>query len=142
MTSSQQSHTLDSTIVQERERDTIVYAPADQSMIRALLECDSLGQVHLNRLLEYQSGERLKPPILEVKDNVLTAKATIDSMAIYIKLKERDTKSYRQSTSVQTKIVEVNHLTWWQQLWIKTGKILSVVAVGFILIKTLKNRIL
>ena len=52
----------DTVTVTEQVRDTVVVLERDQSMLRALLECDSVGQVQMRRLMEYQAGNRLKPP--------------------------------------------------------------------------------
>lgn len=93
-------------------------------MIRALLECDSLGQARTKELLEYKAGDRLHPPDLQLKDNVLTATATCDSLAIYMQLKDR----YEQHRSTQQVVqtVEVNRLNWWQKMWMRIGQALTV----------------
>ena len=144
VTQSTQTHTADSVLVVETIRDTIVKVQADSSLIRALIECDSAGRATIRRLLEYQAGERLKPPEISIdENNVLTAKAQVDSLAIYLHLKER----YEKNTSIHTQaaketvIVEVNRLTWWQKLWIRAGPPALILAV-FLIIKLFKPNIL
>lgn len=106
----------------EHVRDTVIVIESDESMIQALLECDSVGQVRMRELKEYQAGSRLPPPALHLKDNILTASASCDSLSIYLQLKDRYERhiSAHEQTSVQT--IEVNRLTWWQKMWMRVGQ--------------------
>lgn len=132
-----ENHKYDSVFITETLRDTVVEIAADSSTIKALIECDSLGQAHLKELISYKSGERLKPPEIRIKSNVLTAIAKIDSMSIYMQLKDRYKEHVK--TEVKTKIVEVNVLTWWQKYWIKSGKFCNVAALGILIIFIVKK---
>lgn len=130
--SSDKSTTADSVVIVERIRDTVVTVGADSSMMRALLECDSLGQVRLKELLDYRTGQRLQPPAIYIRDNVLTAAAKVDSTAIYMQLKDRlETRSTRHDQTT-TITVEVNKLTWWQTLWLTLGKLMTAFAALWI----------
>lgn len=133
---SSQTAATDTVTVTERVRDTVVVIERDQSMIRALLECDSLGQVQMRRLLEYQAGTRLKPPDIEVRDNVLTATAQADSMAIYLTLKDRIER--HASTRKELQVVEVNRLNTWQRTWMRIGQISAALLILFRVFKTRK----
>lgn len=115
----------DSIIVTERLRDTVVRIEADSSMIEALIECDSMGRAHLRELLDYRSGERLRPPKISIQDNILTASAEVDSMSIYLSLKDQLKEVYTGRQTDTTEYIEVNRLTWWQTLWVWAGKILT-----------------
>lgn len=137
MSGSERTRT-DSVHTVEILRDTIVSIEADSSLIRALIECDSLGQAHIRQLIEYKAGERLPPPSVSIKDNVLTATSKIDSLAIYMQLKDRYTESVKRETEVITKVVEVNHLTWWQTLWYRLGQIAAAVTAVVLTIKIIK----
>ncbi len=117
----------DSVVIRETVRDTVVMIQADSSLIRALVECDSLGQAHVRQLLEYQAGERLKPPQIVIRDNVLTATAEIDSLAIYMQLKDRYKEAVRREIVTVTQYVETNKLTWWQTLFHRLGIITALV---------------
>ena len=65
---------------------------------------------------------------MAIRDNVLTATAAVDSMAIYLTLKDRFTESTKIEREVVTQTVEVNRLTWWQTLWMRAGQILTAAA--------------
>lgn len=95
--------------------------------MRALVECDSLGQAHIKELLEWQGGHNLKLPQVTIRDNVLTATAATDSMSIYLTLKDRYTEHTTRDEQIVTRTVEVNRLTWWQTLWYRLGQILGAV---------------
>lgn len=144
LTSSSETSTTDSVEIRETIRDTIITVKADNSLVRALLECDSLGQVRMKELLEYRAGYRLKPPNVAIDNNVLTASAQVDSMSIYLQLKDRFEKhtSAQAQRNKETVTVEVNRLTWLQKLWIKLGQGLSGVFVASALLKLFKPNIL
>lgn len=116
-----QTHYTDSVTVitrTETVRDTVVRIAPDSAAVKALLECDSAGRIRMARLLEYEAGARMPPPCLDLSDNVLTASATVDSMAVYLTLRDR---LERQVTSTHDRnrtaaVVEVNRPTAWQRI--------------------------
>ena len=77
----------DSVVVRETVRDTVIELSPDSSLVRALIECDSLGRARLSELLDYRAGDRISPPVITMVDNILTAKAQVDSFKIYARLK-------------------------------------------------------
>lgn len=101
-------NTTTETVV-ETLRDTIVEISPDSSLLVALLECDSAGNVLINRIKDLQSGKKLLPPQIDIKDNILTATAKVDSLSIYLTLKDR----YRESVTSRT--ITVNKLTNFQR---------------------------
>lgn len=133
---SSQTAATDTVTVTEQVRDTVVVLERDQSMIRALLECDSVGQVQMRKLLEYQARNRLKPPDIEVHNNVLTATAQADSMAIYLTLKDRIER--HTSTHKELQVVEVNRLNTWQRTWMRIGQVSALLLILFGVFKTRK----
>ena len=96
----------------------MVMVQQDKALIRALLECDSIGQVYIKNLLDYQAGSRLKPPQISLSNNILTAISEADSLLIYLTLKERYTE--KQVDNKATEYIYINYLTKWQKvrLWI------------------------
>jgi hypothetical protein len=125
-------------------RDTTVTVRADSATIKALLECDSLGQVHIRALLDWQAGERLKPPDVKVNDNILTVLSTADSLTIYLQLKDRYSES--MSESERTVYVRVPaELSRWQRIQIFFGRVfmlatgLFIAVLIFIIIKSKYN---
>lgn len=109
----------------------MVVLERDQAMIRALVECDSLGQVRMAELLEYRAGERLQPPDVKVEHNVLTATARIDSMAVYLRLKDRFERRITSSIRRVERVVEVNRLNGWQKWWMRFGQGAAVALLLF-----------
>lgn len=140
------SRTDSSTVITKTEmiRDTVVRIAPDSAIVKALLECDSVGHIRMTRLLEYEAGERVKPPRIDITDNVLTASAHVDSMGIYMKLHDRleqERTTITDSKQSET-IIEVNRLTWWQTFWMRLGHILSatvILATGWKIFKLIKK---
>lgn len=120
----------DSVIVREVLRDTVIRIEADSSLIEALVECDSLGQARLSRIMEYESGGRVTPPSVTITDNVLTAKAVVDSMEVYMTLKDR----YEEHRVGIVRTVEVNRPTAWQKVRMRLGEAaIAVISVLLLL---------
>lgn len=143
MTVSNEKRTTDSVVIREILRDTVVTVEADSSLVRALVECDSLGRARLRELREYRAGTRLPPPKVSIEDNVLTAAASIDSMEIYLTLKERYRQDLKAEKEVIIKTVEVNRLNRWQTLWMRLGQVLTAAAVavgGYKIVKLVKRK--
>ncbi len=113
-------------------RDTVVRVERDSSLVRALIECDSLGQARIKELVEIQSGLNVAPPSLELKDNILTSSAQVDSMAIYLTLKDRYTEHKQVEIIERVETIEVNYLTRWQKWMCALGHIALGFIVGFI----------
>lgn len=103
-------------------------------MLQALLECDSAGQVVMKELLNYRAGDRLKPPEVIVKNNTLTVTAKVDSLSVYLALKDRYTELKQAEVIKETVAIEVNRLTGWQKFRIWIGNIaLILIPIGFYL---------
>ena len=60
MTVSNEKQTTDSVVIREILRDTVVTVEADSSLVRALVECDSLGRARLRELRENRP-EKFRP---------------------------------------------------------------------------------
>ena len=124
-------HTTDITekkeSVTETIRDTVIMVQPDSSILQALIQCDSTGRARLQEINALKESARLQqtisidPEPKPYKPTVITVKATVDSMGIYLKYKQ----IYKQTGEVQkieTVIEkEVNILKWWQKLLMTLG---------------------
>lgn len=118
----------------------MVTVKPDQATTKALLECDSTGNVLIRQLAEYKAGERLKPPRINVQDNVLTATAETDSLSIYLALKDRYAERADTVYIDKSKIIEVNRLNGWQKfrIWIGNVMLIIIPIVIYLKIKKIK----
>jgi len=108
-------HCKDSVSIQIKER--IVTVPVqytDSTLLEALLQCDSMGNVYYTSMeLYHGKWSEIKS---KLENNKLQVK-TITKIKDSIRYIERDTNRYEQT------IVEVPaKLTKWQEFWIKYGK--------------------
>ena len=131
-------HTTENTerivTVTETVRDTVIQVRPDSSIVQALIRCDSTGRARLEEIQTLRQSERLRQTI-SLQDNHLTAKATVDSMGIYLTYKDR----YREEQNVQTieTVIEkeVNILLWWQKALMWAGVISTILLLGLIAAK-------
>ena len=113
--------------VTETIRDTVIMVQPDSSIIQALIQCDSTGRARLQEINALKESARLQqtisiePEPQPYKPTVITVKATVDSMGIYLTYKERY-KETAQIQKIETIIEkEVNVLKWWQKLLMTLG---------------------
>lgn len=107
-----------------RDRLVPVYLSPDSALMSALFECDSTGRV-LMRQVEELKGRTMETD-LSFKDGKLDYKAKAAPDTIYVPGKN-SIIYVPQEVKVE---VEVNRLTWWQETWIRTGKLsLSLLAL-------------
>lgn len=108
-------------------------------MVRALLECDSLGQVQIKQLMEWRGGDKLKPPEVAIKDNTLDIRAITNGYNKVIQLKEKQIMQLRNSSRREVQYIEVNRLTKWQ-IFIQTlGYLLGGLLLLIIIHKSIKH---
>lgn len=133
--------------VTETIRDTVIMVQPDSSIIQALIQCDSTGRARLQEINALKESARLQqtisiePEPKPYKPAVITVKATVDSMGIYLTYKERY-KETAQIQKIETVIEkEVNVLKWWQKLFITLGIVFICLVAIKISVKILtKNR--
>ena len=121
--------------VTETIRDTVIMVQPDSSIIQALIQCDSTGRARLQEIKALKESARLQqtisiePEPQPYKPTVITVKATVDSMGIYLSYKERY-KETAQIQKIETVIEkEVNVLKWWQKLFIWLGSISTILII-------------
>ena len=121
--------------VTETIRDTVIMVQPDSSILQALIQCDSTGRARLQEINALKESARLQqtisiePEPKPYKPTVITVKATVDSMGIYLSYKERY-KETAQIQKIETVIEkEVNVLKWWQKLFIWLGSISTILII-------------
>ena len=126
-------------VVKEVVRDTVVQVQPDSSILQALIKCDSTGRARLQEIQTLKESARLQQSIkmeadpLPYQPTVITVKATVDSMGIYLTYKERFKESV-ETREIETIIEkEVNILHWWQKLLMWAGGIVITITVGWII---------
>jgi hypothetical protein len=86
-------------------RDSLIVIPADSALFNAWFECDSFNRVVMSKL-ETIEGRKLKP-VIQFRDNWLSASVKIDSEQVYIKWKEVHTSSSIDQQEVKVQIQKV-----------------------------------
>ena len=126
-------------VVKEVVRDTVVQVQPDSSILQALIKCDSTGRARLQEIQTLKESARLQQSIkveadpLPYQPTVITVKATVDSMGIYLTYKDRFKESV-ETREIETIIEkEVNILHWWQKLLMWIGEIVITITVGWII---------
>ena len=126
-------------VVKEVVRDTVVQVQPDSSILQALIKCDSTGRARLQEIQTLKESARLQQSIkmeadpLPYQSTVITVKATVDSMGIYLTYKDRFKESV-ETREIETIIEkEVNILHWWQKLLMWVGGIVLAITVGWII---------
>ena len=131
-------------VVKEIVRDTVIQVQPDSSILQALIQCDSTGRARLQEIQTLKESARLQQSIkmqaapLPYQPSVITVKATVDSMGIYLTYKDRF-KEAVETREIKTIIEkEVNILHWWQKILMWAG----IIAIIGICIKFVVRRYL
>ena len=119
-------------VVKEVVRDTVIQVQPDSSILQALIQCDSTGRARLQEIkilkesARLQQSIKMEPDPLPYQPTVITLKAKVDSMGIYLTYKDRF-KEAVETREIETIIEkEVNILHWWQKLLMWIGVIFSL----------------
>ena len=115
-------------------KDSLIPMPADSGLIRALLECQD-GKVIVRQIEEILPGKKVVP-FIDLKNNVLTTGARIDSSSIYFAWKE----THIRESSFQLKVIEkpVYKVSGFQNFLIWSGGVawsILLFLIGFALIR-------
>ena len=113
--------------VTETIRDTVIMVQPDSSIIQALIQCDSTGRARLQEINALKESARLQqtisiePEPQPYKPTVITVKATVDSMGIYLSYKERYIEiaqiqkirdHNRESSKCSERVAETIYMAW------------------------------
>lgn len=131
-------------------RDTVVQVRPDSSIVRALIRCNSTEHARLEEIRMLRESSRLQqaltvePPAEPYQPTTLTVKAVVDSMGIYLTLRERH-REEQQVRTVETIVEkEVNVLRWWQTALMWMGGVsligIFVTMIGKVLISRFMQR--
>lgn len=129
-----------SVVEKEIPRDTVVVIKKDSTMLTALVECNARGEARLLEIEQLRNSLRAQTT-LSLEDNRLEVKTVVDSMAIYLTLRDRFKETEKVETITVTETVEVNILHWWQEVLIRVGAVSLVVLVLWVVFKLLKPRL-
>jgi hypothetical protein len=115
-------------------KDSLISLPADSGLIRALLECQE-GKVVIRQVEEIKPGKKVVP-FIDLKDNVLTTGARIDSSSVYFAWNE----THIRESKIQVKTIDkpVYKVTGFQNFLIWSGGIawsIMLILIGFVLIR-------
>ena len=122
-------------VVKEVVRDTVVQVQPDSSILQALIKCDSTGRARLQEIQTLKESARLQQSIkmeadpLPYQPTVITVKATVDSMGIYLTYKDRFKESIEKREIETIFEKEVNNLHWWQKVLMWIGGIAIVAGI-------------
>lgn len=116
-----------------KERLVPVYISPDSALLTALFECDSNNQVILRQMEEWK-GKSMESD-LSFENGRLDYKAKANPDTVY--LPGKDSIVY-----VPQKVeVEVDRLIWWQETWIRIGKVLSALATLLLIFSLIIKRL-
>lgn len=132
--------------VTETVRDTVVQVRPDSSIVRALIRCDSTGRARLDEIRLLQESSRLQQtlavesPAEPYQPTAVTVRAVVDSMGIYLTLRERH-REEQQTRTVETVVEkEDNVLRWWQTALMWMGGVSLIVILVAVIGKGLISR--
>ena len=121
--------------VTETVRDTVVQVRPDSSIVRALIRCDSTGRARLEEIRMLRESSRLQQtltvesPAEPYQSTAVTVRAVVDSMGIYLTLRERHREEQHVRTVETVVEKKVNVLRWWQTALMWMGGVSLVAAL-------------
>ena len=132
--------------VTETVRDTVVQVRPDSSIVRALIRCDSTGRARLEEIRMLRESSRLQqtlsvePPAEPYQPTAVTVRAVVDSMGIYLTLRERH-REEQQVRTVETVVEkEVNVLRWWQTALMWMGGVALILLAAIVTARLLLHK--
>jgi hypothetical protein len=119
----------------ETVHDTVFKIEKDSSSIAALLECIN-GRAIIKNIVQSESGSKLKIPKIRIADNVLRVDCEAEAQKLFAQYKN----TYEsESKVIQLPPIQVNKLTFWQQLQIRCFWIyilITVIIAAWVFIKS------
>jgi len=124
--------------VKETVHDTVFKIEKDSSSYRALLECQN-GKVVIKDVSQAEPGRKLKSPRVRLDNNQL--KIDCETRAEELLAHYKDTHKATFQTITRTITIEVNKLTFWQQLQIWGFRIYTGLILLFAIWVYVKSKI-
>jgi len=117
----------------------LVFAPADSAMIRAYFECDKQGKLYLSEIIQLRAGKHVKPRIV-IKDSLIEVECIVDSIGIYVLMKDRYETKETTKTEIKEKtlIEKIRHIP----LIYKILAVVGLAALLFVGIRVFIKKIL
>lgn len=110
-------------------RDTIVTVEADSSIIRMLLECDSLNQVRIKSILDSKGGRSIRLPDISLDNNVITAKAVVPATDHVLRVTDTRHDIRSHLATQQKLVVEINKLRLYQKILMSLGVVFILIII-------------
>lgn len=124
--------------VTEIRRDTVVKVKSDSSYYSAWIDCvNGKPIINANKTTETKGGVYMKAPTVKVKDDGhLSVSCESLEQQLKFEITERQIleEKLKEKTIIPPPIEVEKPLTFWQELWIRFGKlsaIISLIYLGF-----------
>lgn len=124
--------------LKETVHDTVFRIEKDSSSYRALLECQN-GKVVIKEVSQAEPGRTLKSPKVRLDSNQL--KIDCEARAQELLAHYKDTHKATSENVIRKIPIEVNKLTFWQQLQIWGFRIYTAVLILFAIWVYVKSKI-
>lgn len=130
----------ESVVEKEVPRDTVVVIRPDSTILSALVECNARGEARLLEIEQLRNSLRAQTT-LSLENNRLEVKTIVDSMSIYLTLRDRFREAEKTRTITVTETVETNVLHWWQEVLVRVGAVALVAVVLWLVFLLFKSRL-
>lgn len=130
----------ESIVEKEVPRDTVVVIRPDSTILSALVECNARGEARLLEIEQLRNSLRAQTT-LSLEDNRLEVKTVVDSMEIYLTLRDRFRETESTKTITITETVEVNVLHWWQEVLVRIGVVALSAIVLWIVFRLFRTKL-
>lgn len=128
--------------IKEIHRDTLIKVEADSSFYQAYIECREgkpliINNTNTGRATKTKAGKSLKPPSVRLSGNgILNIKCEALEQELKVALREKqilEEKSKEKTIIPPSKAIKGKiPLTFWQELWIRVGKLSAIIGLIYL----------
>ncbi len=133
-----QNENQETKIITQTVHDTIFKVEKDSSSLAALIECQN-GKAVIKNISQSEPGRNLKSPKVRIENNILKVDCEARANELLAKYKSTHVESRNKKTITNT--IEVNKLTFFQELQIKGFRLLIVILLLLILFNNIKSKL-